>query len=499
MHRRHTAQVMLLLLTALVAPWGCLESADPLANLPPQCVPGRIVSCPCLGGAQGYQTCAEDGKRFMQCVCPNASAATSSRAPLLSARPLSAGEVTPSAPPAAPSSARPSTSSHPTAELTSPHPLGDPLGDPLEPLGRDAPDPLTSKLTQTQRRPAPPNTPTQERQEEIELKPIILSRADTPAVEPDSNTSGRQRWWLVSTSASRCLSTDSDEREAQHPVRLLAAGCYIKQRSGGLMTIKCDDPDSGARTLEYTETLARCQEIINPRDRTPPHLAPASRGGDREDPALNTMNIKRGDREWHCLCYEEIYQGAPSPSTACRGTRESCLELAAKVAEGTPLLIKGSVSVGCKRYSMREPWDSFGVRYQWLPSSQPGSWWTPRGCFLDPSAAKRAPRRSSPSLSPAPPAPPPAPLATLKGVAPDSCEQTCWAHLAPKNDLARRFGGASVPKALEWGRPFADRVNLLLKTCIARKEKQGPSASGRQACLDEGVKACARFCERSKG
>ena len=496
MHRRHPAQAtLLLLLTALVAPcWGCLESADPLANLPPQCVPGRIVACPCLGGAQGYQTCAEDGKRFMQCVCPNASAA-------LTASPTAS--PFPSSSPSAFPSARPSEemTSPPSPSALTPPPS---LGDPLEALAPEEPDPLTSKLTQPQRRPAPPNTPTQEPQEEIELKPIILSRADTPAVEPDGSGSGRQRWWLVSASAARCLSTDSGE-EAQHPVRLLAAGCYIKQRSAGLMTVKCDDPNSGARTLEYTETLARCQEIVNPRDRLPPRLSPAPRDAGREEPALNTMNIKRGDREWHCLCYEEVYQGAPSLSTACRATRESCLELAAKVDEGTPLLIKGSVSVGCKRYSMREPWDNFGVRYQWLPSSQPGSWWTPRGCFLDPSAPRRPARRaatrapsspspSSPSLSPAPTT-----SASLKGVTPDSCEQTCWAHLAPTSDLARRFGGSSIPKALEWGRPFADRVNLLLKTCIARKEKQGPSASGRQACLDEGVKACARFCERSKG
>jgi len=409
-------------------------------------------------------------------------------------------------------------------------PLAAPPAPP--PLG-DAPEPEPAPAAPLARAPR-----AEEPAEEIELKPIILSRADTAAVESGDAAQERQRWWLISSAAARCLPTADDGGGAQgggeeHPVRLLAAGCYIKQRSGGLMVIRCDDPASGVRTLEFAETLARCQEVLNPRDRAAAPSAPepssltipvvsvpspvdpddvpavpappAPRAA--EPPYDDPRPLAAGEREWHCLCYQEVYRRVASPSTSCRNSRETCLDLAAKIAEGTPLLVRGSMTVGCRRYAMRQPWDSFGIQDYWLPSTEPGSWWTPRGCFLDGSVAHLTPPRAGVPRAPAPRAPTPAAPAapalpargTLKPAEAESCDLACWAHLAPKGDLARRLGGDDVPKALEWGRPFADRVNLLLKTCVARREKRGPSPSGRQACLDEGVKACARFCERSKG
>ncbi len=41
-----------------------------------QCVPGATVSCPCVGGGNGVQTCAEDGTRLGPCMqCPSSDAA----------------------------------------------------------------------------------------------------------------------------------------------------------------------------------------------------------------------------------------------------------------------------------------------------------------------------------------------------------------------------------------------------------------------------------------
>ena len=41
--------------------WACSE--------PPQCVPGRVLACPCPANGQGIQRCAEDGSRFLDCEC----------------------------------------------------------------------------------------------------------------------------------------------------------------------------------------------------------------------------------------------------------------------------------------------------------------------------------------------------------------------------------------------------------------------------------------------
>ena len=39
------------------------------------CNPGVVQHCPCLSGAQGVQTCADDGARWDACVCPDGGSA----------------------------------------------------------------------------------------------------------------------------------------------------------------------------------------------------------------------------------------------------------------------------------------------------------------------------------------------------------------------------------------------------------------------------------------
>lgn len=73
-------------------PWGrmvlaavgfgaCLGCADGVGRSSgsdgvPACVPGQVVSCPCLGGAQGVQTCGMDGT-FDVCTCPEGTGTSS--------------------------------------------------------------------------------------------------------------------------------------------------------------------------------------------------------------------------------------------------------------------------------------------------------------------------------------------------------------------------------------------------------------------------------------
>lgn len=47
---------------------------DDVGQVPPPkqvCAPGLVQSCPCLGGDDGVQTCAENGASWGACVCPD--------------------------------------------------------------------------------------------------------------------------------------------------------------------------------------------------------------------------------------------------------------------------------------------------------------------------------------------------------------------------------------------------------------------------------------------
>jgi uncharacterized protein (TIGR03382 family) len=47
-----------------------VDAADGPGPTEPLCIPGMTVACACVGGGQGAQTCAADGKRYELCRCP---------------------------------------------------------------------------------------------------------------------------------------------------------------------------------------------------------------------------------------------------------------------------------------------------------------------------------------------------------------------------------------------------------------------------------------------
>ena len=271
----------------------------------------------------------------------------------------------------------------------------------------------------------------------------------------------------------------------------------------------------GPKTYLFAESHARCREILRPPPRDlPSDFQRSSRAKVTSAPSTGRASARGRARSrvkdtWHCMCYQELFQGKPSDSTACRQTRESCLDLEQKVAEGSPVLVKGSKSVGCKRVKAKDPWDVFGVRYQWLHSSQPGAWWTPRGCFLAggassahsrtrsrssarSSAKSRSTKRTQDKRTD------PLPDAVTRPIEGEGrCAEACWAQLARDSERIQRFKQRSVPTRFDFASPFARRVNLIVETCEARK-KQQKSRSYRKECLRGGVKACTKLCERAQ-
>ena len=90
--------------------------------------------------------------------------------------------------------------------------------------------------------------------------------------------------------------------------------------------------------------------------------------------------------EWHCLCYFEKYKGQFRRSTACRKTAKACWRLYGKIQAGTPILMKGSQYMGCSIVTSEHPSaaTNSSKRY-WKQSKRSGSYWSPKGCFLDQS------------------------------------------------------------------------------------------------------------------
>jgi hypothetical protein len=88
-------------------------------------------------------------------------------------------------------------------------------------------------------------------------------------------------------------------------------------------------------------------------------------------------------KEWHCMCYKEIYQGSPRMSTACRQAVKNCWKLYRKVERGSSVLVAGSQSEGCSIMKGKHPADGSNQdKNLWLESKVPGSWWSPHGCYL---------------------------------------------------------------------------------------------------------------------
>lgn len=478
---RLTSQLFCLLSVTLTV-IGCAE---------PWCVPGRSVECACIGGGKGAQTCAPSGQQYLQCICPELTPAQGSPAkrvtPQLDVR-LVSEEVTPA----------------PVKSIVTTQP--------------SVVSKLVSSPIHTSDRGAPSDEEVSNTHSSLQLAPIKISRNSDG---PPSEGQGKRQWWLIKESTQSCELSD-DLKASTHPAQLLAQGCYTKLSSHGKMRIKCDSAPMGPKTYLFAESHARCREILKPPSRELPSdfqrsdvsaQPPAQlikQSPDLAPSPSSSRATSRGLKDtWHCMCYQEVFQGEPAESTACRKTRDSCLDLEQKVAEGSPILVKGSMTVGCKRIKAKEPWDLFGVRYQWLHSSQPGAWWSPRGCFLNPSAKRRT-TTSRPSVKrPSTPTQPAERLTSTKPLSKlpsaitqlieeDSrCAEACWAQLAREGERLQRFKQRAIPSSFDFAAQYARRVNLIVETCEARK-KQQKSSSYRKECLRGGVKACTKLCERAQ-
>ena len=469
-----------LLVTALSAP-SLLSCSEP------QCVPGRSVECACVGGGRGAQTCAPSGQNYLQCICTEMT-------------PLRSTQLS-----GAPSTGLTSASERSAQEVPQASPL--PSREGSSKLTRAAGAERASATLVNSIRDAQSPEPRAEEKaaqgETLELAPIKISRS---SVTLETSSRGAKLWWLVNERQQSCALSD-DINAPTHPARLLAQGCYTKLSAHGKMRIKCDASPMGPKTYLFAESQARCREIIQPPARQLPSDFQSRRADSKVTRAQSASGRARAATSspqkdtWYCMCYQEIFQGEPSDSTACRKTQESCLDLEQKVAEGSPILVKGSTSARCKRFSAQEPWDLFGVRYQWLHSSQPGSWWTPRGCFMQSQSQRRRASAAKPRASasrrraqsnarqPSRAATREPPAVVTQAIEPESrCAEACSAQLKKAGD---------VPSKYQWAASFARSVRLIIDTCEARK-KQQKRGSYRKECLQGGVKACTKMCERAQ-
>ena len=85
----------------------------------------------------------------------------------------------------------------------------------------------------------------------------------------------------------------------------------------------------------------------------------------------------------HCLCYDEVVNGAFSPVTTCRQTRDACLKLQAKVSRGTKKLKEGKQFKECRTiFTNAHPGDVLGDLKGWVKSKIPGNYFYPKSCLI---------------------------------------------------------------------------------------------------------------------
>ena len=310
------------------------------------------------------------------------------------------------------------------------------------------------------------------------------------------------------------------------------------------MVIRCDDPPLGPKTYRFAERERDCVRARSkslqaehiqsakqgkPRSVKIAPLAPVIEGRDERAKASTKTPQSKEDnqRSWHCMCYEEMVKGTPKLSTACRPSREMCKDLAAKVREGSKILVKGSLLASCQKRRGPSPWRLFkgkgSRRYFWQPSSHPGAWWSSEGCFLPVSQrtlktwnAKRAQSQKREQTvtsrasrgEPQEERPPPELLRPInskrslirfgeKGSAPraDRCREACRANLISSKERRLEYGMDVVPPLLKWGKIFSDRVKLVKTICMSN---QGKAKRGRERCLKKVINKCAIYCERAE-
>ena len=492
---------------------GCEGETGVDTMLPPQCVPGRVKSCPCIGGTQGVQECSLDGRRYLTCQCKGGT--TRARSTPFSSSPKSKTRTLPhlkSSTLEAMNRSRGSTSrGQPTLRVGS---LEPPKKTSKYKKKTNKVYSASKKQSRYSSKSAPPSRSTVQKQYKSSAPP---KRGLT-----HSGTSS-QEWWFISEVLEKCVIANDVNGIDYSPSHMLGNGCYIKSQTLDRMLINCNDPPLGPRVFNYTKSEALCWSdlgISPKKSKTTSSYPPAS---SKRASKSSTTSSTRQSSLWSCMCYQERYRGSAVNATACRPTRSACLELEGKVSNGSsPVLIPKSTSVPCGKYKTKYPWSRFGKRTDWIPSSHQGSWWSPNGCLLKKSRIsskmKSASRSFKSSKSPRAYKSAKAPVRrtasspsqTTKKEAEaiareqrrqnevNSCEATCWAHLATKDDLKKRFETERVPKHLTWGKTFADRVDFIMRTCVAKQLGRGQDPLRGRQCFKEGVKSCQRFCERSK-
>lgn len=134
----------------------------------------------------------------------------------------------------------------------------------------------------------------------------------------------------------------------------------------------------GEGSPELTETVKKTLDF-QPGE-PDPLPAPASEAGrdtgSAAEPGLSP------ELEWWCLCYEEVLDGVPTSSTACRKTLKACDKITEAIRTGRHPFVAGSISRPCTTVRGKRPWDALGQFEAWKPSSREGNYWSDRGCLL---------------------------------------------------------------------------------------------------------------------
>jgi hypothetical protein len=343
---------------------GCSTDGDSLAMLPPQCIPGIVHNCGCLNGSNGIQICSDEG-RYQACKCRTSNPCSASQTQPASANPFDQAGT--------PSSFLDEVQFE--TKKTSPS-LENDSGLMAEANGESASD----------------HQETQNLKEETYQN--LLNAAPSTRTTSMSPKPGQMMWWYASLEQKSCYPANHvDGQDLTPETLLLDPKCDAHNQSSNTQflhyMIRCGEgQDEDTRLFHYYPSQQKCKqelkELMQAEEQKKAAIfrPPPFESGQSVKSKRKSVRKKDSAQPWHCMCYKERYNGNVVTATACRPTQALCSALERKVSYGSRTLIAESMSVACQTHILSKPWDQFGRKAQWLPSTQEGAYWSPSQCFL---------------------------------------------------------------------------------------------------------------------
>ncbi len=186
---------------------------------------------------------------------------------------------------------------------------------------------------------------------------------------------------------SRVRMAHRDGRDVQE-FDFVYKGCPVRQ-AGSARTTPGPTTTSGGEKNESAEVDTLEQDPTGDQYYNDDAEYVDESGLDELDPNLSEVlaadhpsRPTSGGTSW-CLCYARRSDTGDLPVTACRATKDQCLDLEERSRTGTRDIVENSLTKSCRVVGSSVPSEVLGRAEDWQASSKKGGWVMNSACLLD--------------------------------------------------------------------------------------------------------------------